>query len=113
MHHGAHLLAACFLLLVCQCAAQGGNGGAKAKTVYAQPRSFSQWDHSLDKDPLVLVAFIAAIVSVPGFLLIMWQLVYDYFYAAAVSCKLCTKGALRACPPQRRPSDFIVSSIKL
>lgn len=113
MHRSTHLFTACILLFVCQCAAQGGNGGTRAKAVYAQPRSFGQWDHSLDKDPLVLVAFIAAIVSVPGFLLIMWQLVYDYIYAAAVSCKLCTTRALRARPVQRRPEDFIVSSFKV
>lgn len=62
MHRSGQLFTACILLFVCQCAAQGGNGG-RAKAVYAQPRSFSQWDHRLDKDPLVLVAFIAAIVS--------------------------------------------------
>ena len=51
--------------------------------------------------------------AVPGFLLIMWQLVYDYIYAAAVSCKLCTTRAFCARPVQRRPEDFIVSSIKV
>ncbi|KAL3159198.1 hypothetical protein ABBQ32_011179 [Trebouxia sp. C0010 RCD-2024] len=107
MHRSGQLFTACILLFVCQCAAQGGNGG-RAKAVYAQPRSFSQWDHRLDKDPLVLVAFIAAIVSVPGFLLIMWQLVYDYIYAAAISLKLCSKRALHARIVQMRSSDFIV-----
>ncbi|KAL3151708.1 hypothetical protein ABBQ38_012689 [Trebouxia sp. C0009 RCD-2024] len=111
MHRSTQLFTACILVFVCHCAAQGGNGG-KAKAVYAQPRSFSEWDHGLEKDPLVLVAFIAAIVSVPGFLLIMWQLVYDYIYAAAVSFKLCSKRALHGRPVQRRPSDFIVSSYK-
>lgn len=62
MHRSTQLFTACILVFVCHCAAQGGNGG-KAKAVYAQPRSFSEWDHGLEKDPLVLVAFIAAIVS--------------------------------------------------
>lgn len=62
MQRGTQLCIACFLLLVCQCTAQGGRGNTP-KAVYANPRSFSQWDHSLDKDPLVLVAFIAAIIS--------------------------------------------------
>lgn len=63
MQRGTQLCIACLLLLVCQCAAQGGGRGNTPKAVYANPRSFSQWDHSLDKDPLVLVAFIAAIIS--------------------------------------------------
>ncbi|KAL0029129.1 hypothetical protein WJX77_009040 [Trebouxia sp. C0004] len=91
----------------------GGHGGTKAKVTYAHPRSFSQWDHRLDKDPLILVAFITAIIAVPGFLLVMWQLVYDYFYAAAVSLRLCSKRPLSVQTLQRSSSDFVVRSSKL
>lgn len=63
MQSSTQICTACILLFVCQCAAQGGNGGTTAKAIYARSRSFSQWDHGLDKDPLVLVAFIAAIIS--------------------------------------------------
>ena len=63
MQRGTQLCIVCILLFVCQCAAQGGSGRGKAKAAYAHPRSFSQWDHRLDKDPLVLVAFITAIIA--------------------------------------------------
>lgn len=145
MQRSTQLCIACLLMLVCQCAAQGGGRGDRPKAVYANPRSFSQWDHSLDKDPLVLVAFIAAIISgtsptflcvssilqpnanclrslsaeslldipvsaaVPGFLLIMWQLVYDYVYSAAVSLKLCSKRPLTV-RSQLSSSDYMISS---
>ena len=63
MQRGTQMCIICVLLFVWQCAAQGGHGGTRAKATYAQPRSFSQWDHRLDKDPLILVAFITAVIS--------------------------------------------------
>lgn len=63
MRRGTQLCVACILLLVYQCAGQGGGGASKAKSTYAHPRDFSQWDRGLHQDPLVLVAFIMAIIS--------------------------------------------------
>lgn len=131
------------LALVLQCAAQGGGNTGKAKSTYAHSRSFDQWEHALNQDPLILVAFITAVVSgesviglryvniactcaqamaslpsnsahsaVPGFLLVMWPLVYDYLYAAAVSCKICSKQPLSVPTLQRSSSEFFIRSNK-
>lgn len=51
-----------FLALAYQCAAQG-HGATTAKMTYAHSRDFNQYVHGLHKDPLVLVAFIAAVLS--------------------------------------------------
>ena len=65
MQRGTQLCVACVLLLVYQCAAQGGGGGHGKTTTatYAHSRDFSQWTRGLHQDPLVLVAFITAVIS--------------------------------------------------
>lgn len=62
MRRRMQLYVVCMLLLACQCAAQGG-GKSKTKATYARSRSFGQWEHGLHQDPLILVAFITAVVS--------------------------------------------------
>lgn len=62
MRRYMQLRVACVLFLAYQCAAQGG-GGSRPKATYAPSRSFDQWEHGLHQDPLILVAFITAIVS--------------------------------------------------
>ncbi|KAL0040125.1 hypothetical protein WJX79_007714 [Trebouxia sp. C0005] len=99
------------LLLACQCAAQGG-GKSKTKATYARSRSFGQWEHGLHQDPLILVAFITAVVSVPGFLFIIWPLVYDYIYAAAVRCRLCSRRPLSVSTLERSSSQFFIRPSK-
>ena len=54
------LIAAGDFALIAQCAAQKA---ATPKATYAHQRDFSQYVHGLHKDPLVLVAFIAAVIS--------------------------------------------------
>ena len=54
------LFAAVAFALVLQCAAQKA---ATPKATYAHQRDFSQYVYGLHKDPLVLVAFIAAVIS--------------------------------------------------
>ena len=74
MRRGTLLWLTSVFILVHQCAAQGGGGnrGTTAKVTYAHPRTFGQWAHGLHVDPLVLVAFIAAVVS--GAFWITWSL---------------------------------------
>ena len=63
MRRATQLCIACALLLVYQCAAQNGGGATKAKSTYAHSRTFGEWEHALHEDPLILVAFIAAVLS--------------------------------------------------